>query len=122
MSCPFCKRMDTNGLMCDDDHCREYNVTQEHGHRPTPTDNAPASASGSAIVSRETPRSGPSASVSGKSVVSEARSASGEAGGRVPVSRSNRDAALGQAANVLSVLQYETAAMEAAYRCKGVQE
>ncbi len=23
MSCPFCKRTDTDGLTCDDDHCRE---------------------------------------------------------------------------------------------------
>lgn len=23
MACPFCKRTDTDGLYCDDDHCRE---------------------------------------------------------------------------------------------------
>lgn len=23
MSCPYCKRRDTHGLYCDDDHCRE---------------------------------------------------------------------------------------------------
>lgn len=24
MSCPFCQRTDVDGLLCDDDHCREH--------------------------------------------------------------------------------------------------
>ena len=27
MSCPFCRRTDTDGLLSDDDHCRELKAT-----------------------------------------------------------------------------------------------
>jgi len=111
VSCPYCRRTDTDGLQCDDDHCRE-DVIQEHGHKPTPQDDVHEEG---VTLNVRSGSSGPPQPLN--STETAAFADQGKAGGRVPVLRRRDEAtAAAQAAAVLCAMELETVALETQWK------